>query len=223
MLLMAEIINIIKSIVPLIEKISLQDFGILMGIDIAIIRLFVPFDNLFLEIGIFISFLIWLIGFFRNRITIEFSFNNGCTEGNLIFEELKSLKIPSNQSQFEINVITKCNFWGKEWIINKIKNRIQFFLVCDFHYTQINLVLSSPDFETVIVDNNTRKINITDHMTKDEILCPALIMTKNFENKKRLKLKMELTPIEKTRINRGMVWLLNCTIFSANTKFQINN
>jgi hypothetical protein len=220
---MSDIFGLIQDLVPFITQISLQDFGILLGLDMTILNLLNSYSYFYWLM--IIPFLIWVVGFFRNRTTIEFSINDISADGSskIRFEQIKILKIPSNQSQFTMDVFIKSDFSGKDLILNWVKDQVCFYVICQYHPTQLNLSVSSGDFTTILKNGNVHEVVITDHMSKKEILCPTLVMTRGLEDKKDLKLSIKLIPISETRLNRFLTWLLNSTLFSAVNRIQINN
>jgi hypothetical protein len=79
----------IQSVIPLLIQISLQDLGILLAIDLAILNELSPSNPIPYFYWILLGcFLLWVVGFLRYRTDIEFSINNEFVEG-LRFEQIK--------------------------------------------------------------------------------------------------------------------------------------
>lgn len=206
------ILNKIKQLVPLINKISLFELGTILFIIFSLCKTdnFVPLSNIISSYnglfsnGVMFSSLIITLGILRKATVVDLSHNFSQNNKNIdaIFLHLYELKmISSVQIPCEVMVGIKLFKILPDFIIDKLAEKISFFLVFDYFSDQIDLDVSSYGLkadEVINVEKRNKKktkVSINNHLGKPECIVSVLILPKKYENKE-LVINLRLEPVK---------------------------
>lgn len=210
------ILNKMKQLVPLIGKISLFELGTILFIIFSLCETdnFVPLSktissyNGFFSDGVKVSSLIIILGILRKITVIDLSHNFSQNNKNIdaIFLHLYELKmISSVQIPCEVIVGIKLFKILPDFIVDKLLEKINFFLVFDYFSDQIDLDVSSYGLkaeEIINIEKRNKKktkIPINNHLGKPECIVSILILPKKYENKE-LVINLRLEPVKTNKI-----------------------
>lgn len=206
------IFNKAKQLVPLISKMSLFEFGIIIFITFSLCKTnnFVPLSNVvtsfsgLVSYGVMFSYLIITVGVLRKITVIDLSHNFGPNSKNVdaIFLHLCELKmISSVQIPFEVMVGIRLFKILPDLIIDPLLKGINFFLVFDYFSDQIELDVSFYGLkaeEIINVEKRNKKrtkVPINNNIGKPECAVSILILPKKYENKELI-INLRLEPVK---------------------------
>lgn len=206
----------------IIKKFTLIDVGSLFIVCTLFFSQIESIANVFefnSEAGFLFGFLFIIIGYSRRNVlmTLKTDIKNE-DSAYITFFDIKQAKIESN-SQIEIVIKTECRYF-LESIMNFLSRHFNFNLVAEYHSDQFEV---DTDSRFVYLDETKnskllRKIDVTNHINKETFNCSALVIPRNYDDKKRILFFMELVPKKKSKIMFLLRFILSITFIHVYKK-----